>query len=451
MVAQRRADRCSAVPGIRWIGRDLVDVGLGGSVLRSAKRPESLDGAIICSGAATVRGDKGEPAVKLYFDDEAWDGQLQRSIGKCDSGMANVGECLYIASRITAGDRDSWYREWSSFADGLIEQADDALTAGHAVSARSRYLRAAEYHRQAFFWHRDDLSCVELSTSYVASRHAFVSALPLFDSSLVSASAIDGETPGYVFTPAGEGPFPTILHLGGYDGTAEELYASAPEALARGWAFVALDGPGTGRPLYERGVVMRPDWEHVVPGMVDLTLSHPEVDPERVVLVGRSFGGCLAPRGASGERRLAALVVDPGQFDMAEPLPGRLGNLWDRIDDPAAEDQYHSLLQIPALAALFGPRMATHGLTSVRSYVGDLRRYNSREQAPLITCPTFVADNETDPVSTGQGQQLFDVLTCTKQFRRFRRDEGAEGHCEGLAPTVFWSAAFDWLADTLGQ
>ena len=384
--------------------------------------------------------------MQLYFDDEGFDGQLQRSIGKCDSAMANVGECLYIASRITAGDRDSWYREWSSFADGLVAQADEALTAGHAVSARGRYLRAAEYHRQAFFWHRDDLSCVELTSSYAASRRAFLDALTLLEA---PATAVDSETPGYLFTPVGEGPFPTILHIGGYDGTAEELYGSVPEALSRGWAFLALDGPGTGRPLYERGVVMRPDWEHVVPGMVDLALSLPGVDPDRVVLVGRSFGGCLAPRGASGERRLAALVVDPGQFDMAEQLPGRLGDLWDRVDDPAAEDQFQSLLELPGLAALFGPRMATHGITSVRSYICDLRRYNSREQAPRITCPTFVADNETDPVSTGQGQELFDVLTCPKQFRRFRRDEGAEGHCEGLAPTVFWSAAFDWLADTL--
>lgn len=134
---------------------------------------------------------------------------------------------------------------------------------------------------------------------------------------------------------------------------------------------------------------------------------------------------------------------------MAEGLPGRLGDLWDHVDDPTADDQFQSLLQIPALQSLFGPRMATHGITTVRGYVGEMRRYNSREQAPTITCPTFVTDNETDVVSTGQGQELFDALTCPKQFRRFREDEGAEGHCEGMAPTVFWAAAFDWLEDAL--
>jgi len=384
--------------------------------------------------------------VKLYFDHEGFDGQLQRSVGKCGAGMANVGECLHIASLITPGDRDSWYRAWSGFADGLVAQADEALADGHPVSARGRYLRAAEYHRQAFFWHRDDLSSIELSTAYPASVAALRSALPLLDT---PAQVVDGETPGYFFTPAGDGPFPTILHIGGYDGTAEELYASVPEALDRGWAFLGLDGPGTGQPLYERGVVMRPDWEHVVPGMVDLALGLPQVDPERLVLVGRSFGGYLAPRAASGEPRLAALVADPGQFDLAAGLPLRLGDLWNLIDDPTADDQFQSLLEIPALRLLFAPRMTTHGISSVREYIGDMRRYSSRDTAAAITCPSFVTDNETDAVSTGQGQQLFDELTCPKQFRLFRKDEGAEGHCEGMAPTVFWTAAFDWLGDTI--
>src|SRR5262245_16104022 len=95
--------------------------------------------------------------MRLHFDDEGFDGQLQRTVAKCDAGMANVGECLYIASRITPGDRDSWYAEWSAFADGLVAQADEAQRGGHGTSAAGLRLRAAEYYRQAFFWHRDDL------------------------------------------------------------------------------------------------------------------------------------------------------------------------------------------------------------------------------------------------------------------------------------------------------
>jgi hypothetical protein len=76
-------------------------------------------------------------------------------------------------------------------------------------------------------------------------------------------------------------------------------------------------------------------------------------------------------------------------------------------------------------------------------------RYTNAGFITGVTCPSYVTDNESDPVSTGQGKELFDNLTCPKQFRLFTRAEGAEGHCEGMAPIVFWTAAFDWLDHTI--
>ena len=95
--------------------------------------------------------------------------------------------------------------------------------------------------------------------------------------------------------------------------------------------------------------------------------------------------------------------------------------------------------------------MVTHGLTSVRAYLQDLLRYTNEETAAAITAPSFVTDNETDTVSVGQGKALFDRLTCQKEFRLFTKAEGAEGHCEGMAPAIFWTAAFDWLDEVLAQ
>jgi hypothetical protein len=53
-----------------------------------------------------------------------------------------------------------------------------AEQAGRATSAASLRLRAAEYYRQAFFWHRDDLDGKELTTAYRASVDTFHRALP---------------------------------------------------------------------------------------------------------------------------------------------------------------------------------------------------------------------------------------------------------------------------------
>jgi hypothetical protein len=384
--------------------------------------------------------------MKLYFDDESFDGQLQRSVGKADSGMANVGECLAIAEQITAGDRASWYRAWSDFAGQLVQRAQAALDSGHRVSARNFLIRASEYYRQAFFFHRDDLDGEELRTAYGSSVKAFQDALPLLDH---HSDVLAGDLSGYLFTDHPDKQLPTLLHLGGYDGTAEELFASLDAALERGYAFAAIDGPGQGAMLYDRRVPMRPDWEEVVPGMVDQLIRNPAVDPERVVLVGRSFGGLIAPRGASGEHRLAAMVVDPGQLEMGSAIATRLGDLAKQLDDPDADSQFESLLTIPAVKSFLAPRMATHGLTGVRAYFQDLLRYTNEGTASAITAPSFVTDNETDTVSVGQGKELFDRLTCPKAFRLFTKAEGAEGHCEGMAPALFWTAAFDWLDELL--
>jgi hypothetical protein len=44
-----------------------------------------------------------------------------------------------------------------------------------------------------------------------------------------------------------------------------------------------------GNMLYDRRVPMRPDWENIMPGMVDALAADPEADAQRIVLVGRSF------------------------------------------------------------------------------------------------------------------------------------------------------------------
>ena len=179
-------------------------------------------------------------------------------------------------------------------------------------------LRAAEYFRQAFFFHRDNLDGDQLRSAYASSVNAFRDALPLLDH---HAEVLSDGLSGYFFAPSdADGPRPTILHIGGYDGTAEELFDAVAPAIERGFAFAAADGPGQGSMLYDQRVPMRPDWEAVVPGMVDRLIEHPGVDGNRIVLVGRSFGGLIAPRGASGEPRLAAMVVDPGQFEMGSAL-----------------------------------------------------------------------------------------------------------------------------------
>ncbi len=95
-------------------------------------------------------------------------------------------------------------------------------------------------------------------------------------------------------------------------------FASGAAALRRGYNVLAFDGPGQGAVILEQGVPFRPDWETVVKVVVDYALTLPEVDPVKLVLLGWSFGGYLAPRAAAKEHRLATCISDCGPYDLGE-------------------------------------------------------------------------------------------------------------------------------------
>lgn len=68
------------------------------------------------------------------------------------------------------------------------------------------------------------------------------------------------------------------------------------EFARRGWNTLAIDGPGQGESLRLRGMYARHDYE--VPGgaAFDWAASRPEVDADRMVAMGYSFGGYYAAR-----------------------------------------------------------------------------------------------------------------------------------------------------------
>ena len=65
-----------------------------------------------------------------------------------------------------------------------------------------------------------------------------------------------------------------------------------------------------------QGLTFRPDWEHVVTPVLDYALSklEGEVDPDRIGLMGMSFGGFLNTRAAAFDKRFKVMVADPGNL-----------------------------------------------------------------------------------------------------------------------------------------
>jgi pimeloyl-ACP methyl ester carboxylesterase len=397
--------------------------------------------------------------MTLALSDELFDAQLCRTLGYAPYGGADLGECLAAANRITHPEVDAWYAAWFDLAERVRGLSDEATAAGDAVAARSAFFRAANAYRSAGLMLMQAPIDERLRASHRAQTACFRRAAALLDPPAeIVAIPFEGTTlPGYFFRAGADGvPRPTVILTGGYDGAAEELYfANGAAALARGYHVLAFDGPGQGAMLIEHGMPMRPDWETVMRAVVDAALGLPGVDGQRLALIGLSLGGHLAPRAASGEHRLSACVSDCGPYDLYDasmaripaPLAGQVAG-GNRLGHAALEALIGKVMRHPTHGWALRRNLLVHGIDDPFAFFALARDYTLKGREAAIRCPTFVCTAEGDDLSS-RVRTLFDALTCPKRFVAFTAAEGAGGHCEPLARTLFHQRMFAWLAEVM--
>ncbi|MEN2741146.1 alpha/beta fold hydrolase [Microbacterium sp. X-17] len=392
---------------------------------------------------------------EFAVSDEFFDGQTLRAASAALFGGADIGECIAIARRVRNGDLDSWHTEWFAAAEKAFALGEEAEAAGQGETARLAFLRACTYFRTAGIVYLAQPVDPRLPESLARQRDAFRRAIPHQSAVIVPVEIpFDGiMLPGYHYRVADDGrQRPTVILVDGYDGTVEELYfGNAQAALDRGYDVLAFDGPGQGSVLIEQGVHLRPDWENVLPSVVDWVVAQPTTDPERIAVIGWSLGGFLAPRGASGERRLAACIADANLYDMFDIAVSRMpaavrGEIPDgnRVAIATVQTMLDTTMRRPTEGWSFRRGLYVHGVETGIDYIRDMRGYTLNGFAEQIACPTLICRGESDDVSE-TASLTFDALTCPKEFIEFRDADGAGGHCEMGARQLYLARAYGWL------
>ena len=397
----------------------------------------------------------------MILDDPYFDAQWLRTAGHSGAGGAELGECLSVAGAIRGSDIEGWYAAWLAMGERVLARADESRAAGRDVSARGAYLRASNYLRTAYAFLMGPGADPRIASTYRQHRQAFGNAAALMQPAAerITIPYDGGALNGYLFCASSDGARrPTLIINGGYDSTAEELYLfSGAAAVARGYTCIVFDRPGQGDAIIERGIVFRPDWEAVVTPVVDAAARRPEVDPKRIALMGLSFGGYLAPRAASAERRLAACIADPGEYSLREELESRLPAFVARqLDDGGSRPIVWLLdrvlqrrLRQPTAGWVLRRGLWVHGVETPLELVRLMGDYTLEGRAERIACPTLVCSAERDEIGV-TARRLFDALSCQKEFATFTAAEGAGAHCESGARAVFNQRALDWLDGVLG-
>ncbi|GAA1892627.1 alpha/beta hydrolase family protein [Streptantibioticus ferralitis] len=384
-----------------------------------------------------------------------------RNLGFASYGGSDVGEIIATASRITTGDYDSWHDAWLATAERLAAEAATM----HPISARDTLLRASTYYRAAEFFLHGNPDDPRITYAYDRSVECFRTAIAHVPG--ISAIEIPYENTvlrGYFYRAPGAAPKPTLVMHNGFDGAAEELhFFGASGGQERGYHVLTFDGPGQPSAIHRDQLTFRPDWENVVSPVLDFLADDPGVDPARIALLGVSLGGCLAPRAAAYEPRLAAVVAVDGVYDTGTALTAHLPLEHEEVVQRAGAEHDEELDQMIATARANSPVMRwaydhgryVTGTATDREFLAAYLQYHLKDgTAEKITCPVLVCEAVDDIFYAGDStdtepRKLYAHLTGPRTLLTFTEEEGADAHCHPGALRLTVARIFDWLDETI--
>ncbi len=214
--------------------------------------------------------------------------------------------------------------------------------------------------------------------------------------------------PGVLTTPKGPGPFPAVVLVHG-SGPQD-----ADETMGRVRVFkdlsLGLASRGVAVLRYVKRtradprpvVTVKEEVIDAVRAAVDLLSANPQVDPRRIVILGHSLGGYLAPRIASEDARVAGLVIFAGNTRPIEDLLveqvrylASLGPNARRSSPTLAEAlKLKAAVEDPQLAADRPLPALAGGATG--AYFIDLRGYRPEAVAAHLSVPMLIVRGERD-------------------------------------------------------
>ena len=390
------------------------------------------------------------------FNNEEMDFQLIRQMGSSSYTGASVGECLAIAERIEDDDTKSWVEEFKKLAKWQENDARKRAHKGHTISARDQFLKATNSYRAAEYY--TSVLDPEHKELGLKARYCFGEAMHnlwhTFEETMLTYRDID--LPVYFMSPGPEiSDRKTLMIVSGFDGTLEEEYMMRGlPALERGYNIALFAGPGQMDTFrFYSNSHFEPDFENPTKTVLEYISERPEVDSERIALMGISFGGYFATRAAAHIQEIRALIANSPILRLHDYLAAFAG--YDPAEMP--EDMNFTIEDLPDIPEQQFPAerklitenlIARFGEKSFKDTFIYLREFTVGSAIENITCPSLAL------VGAGEGgepekqwTEFADKVGGAVTKYKFTEFEGADTHCQ-LGNTPFAAAvAYDWLDD----
>ncbi len=368
--------------------------------------------------------------IDFLFPTNVMGSQTLRLVAEAQQGGGDVFDIARLCRDLNPNDKEGWGQAWIDLAHRTEDNARDALSKGHEYTAMQSFFQANQYFRMSDVFltiAESDTKAERFKLSQASFREAAALHKPAMD--VISVRCGNEEYDGYFCHPKypAPGKWPTVFLIGGADAFAEEIFFSGRQVLEYGWALLLVDTPGRGSSMYVKGIPTRADYEVPVKACIDYLVSRPEVDTERIGLIGISMAGYYAPRAAAFDERIKALVGWSGCYSVltdlylyCEHLQPVVRRLLGGVNDETAQEQ--------------------------------LKDFTMEGIAQNITCPTLITHGANDRLMNVTGaKRLFDEIGSTDKALKIYNDARGGGtiHCSH----DYWAHnvpyMLDWLQDRL--
>jgi dienelactone hydrolase len=239
-----------------------------------------------------------------------------------------------VARRVKSFNLESWHTEWTEVARKNEELAFGFAQEGRKVSAHEFYLRAADFYRRAVVYMPD--SDPRMLPTFKKLEENFEKAWTMVPPPFERVQIpYEGNMLPALFWPGRGKPgtrLPVVYNYGGADGIllrGED--GGAGQYVRRGMSFIDVDGPGHGATLRENKLYAPADSERIAKAVIDYLVTRADVDAERIGLHGSSMGGYSGPRAATAEKRIAAVAVWSGAYNLVDDIFDYYPPIQDRL------------------------------------------------------------------------------------------------------------------------
>jgi dienelactone hydrolase len=239
-----------------------------------------------------------------------------------------------VARRVKMFNLESWHAEWMAVAQKNEELASGFEKDNRKVTAHEFYLRAADFYRRAVVYMPEDDP--RMMPTYKKLEQTFNKAWSLVTPPFERVQIpYEGHTLPALFFPGRGKPgtrLPVVYNYGGADGIllrGED--GGAGQYVRRSMSFIDVDGPGHGGMLREKKLYAPPDSERVAKAVIDYLVTRSDVDPNRIGLHGSSMGGYSGPRCATAEKRIKAVAVWSGAYNLVNDIFDYYPPIQDRL------------------------------------------------------------------------------------------------------------------------